>query len=97
MDGLSGLFLPRQNLAPTRRVGEKLLSNPSLASVSEEIHGAIQTLKNSQGSGKVLLVIDQLDILLAARGDQGGTADFEEMWMGFREVCHLLKEYENQV
>lgn len=84
MDGLGGLFLPRQPSAAARRGGEKVLSSPTLESVTKEIQGGIDAL---QGTGKVLLVIDQLDLLLAAGGEQFGAVNVEDMLMGLREVC----------
>jgi elongator complex protein 6 len=65
VDGLSGLFLPKQKAIP--RMGEKVLSNFNLRDVAGEIQEAIQILR--EGGGKVMLAIDQLDLLLAAGGD----------------------------
>jgi len=87
VDGLSGLFVPRTRAA-AGKVGEKILSSPALANVSEELVGSIRSLKDSQGeSGKILLVIDQLDLLLAAGGEQIGAVGLGDMLMGLREVC----------
>jgi elongator complex protein 6 len=86
VDGLSGLFLPKQLRAAPGRVGEKILSDPSLASVSRELQNAVQTLSNSEGAGKIVLVVDQLDLLLAAGGDQIGSVSLEDMLMNLREV-----------
>ncbi|PBP28550.1 hypothetical protein BUE80_DR000559 [Diplocarpon rosae] len=85
VDGLSGIFLPRQDVASTSRDGEKILLSKSLDSISSEIQGAIRGLKDSQGSGKVLIVIDQLDFLLAAGGEQVGVVDIGEMLLDLRE------------
>jgi elongator complex protein 6 len=86
VDGLSGLFLPKQQMAMVGKSGEKILSNPALTSVSEEIRDAIQTLKDGQQGHKIVLVIDQLDLLLASGGDQIGAVGLGEMLMGLREV-----------
>lgn len=85
MDGLSGLFLPKQQKSLPRRGGEKILSKSDLISVSEEIRRVVETLK-AEG-GKVLLVIDQIDLLLAAGDDQVSAISLDEMLMGLREVC----------
>ncbi len=88
MDGLSGIFVPKTHRTAVGRVWEKILSSPWLAYVSEEILGSIQSLKVSQSEGgKVLLVIDQLDLLLAAGGEQIGAVGLGDMLMGLREVC----------
>ena len=85
MDGLSGLFLPKQQKSLPGRGGEKILSKSDLTSVSEEIRRAMEALKDE--GGKVLLVIDQIDLLLAA-GDSHVTAiGLGEMLIGLREVC----------
>jgi elongator complex protein 6 len=86
VDGLSGLFLPKQLRTAPGRVGEKALSDPSLASVSREIQSAIQVLRDSEGAGKIVLVIDQLDLLLAAGGDQIGSVALGDILMSLREV-----------
>lgn len=90
VDGLSGLFVPRQaNVG--KRTGETVMSNPSLASLAQEIQHVIQDLQGSQGGGKVFLVVDQLDFLLAAGGEKIGATEVEDMLMGLREVCHVVR------
>ena len=93
VDGLSGLFLPKQLRAAPGRVGEKTLSDPSLASVSRDLQNAIQPLRNSEGAGKTLLVVDQLDLLLASGGDQIGSVNLGDMLMSLREVHDHSWEY----
>ena len=84
MDGLTGLFLPKTSAA---RAGENVLSSLDLAAVSQEIQRSIQNLKNDQGGGgDVLLVIDQIDLMLAVGGDQTGAVTLGDMLMGLREV-----------
>ena len=92
VDGLNGLFLPRQPSATVRTGREKVLVQPGLESVAKEIQDSIEALQNSQETGKLLLVIDQLDLLLAARGNEVGAVELEEMLMGFREVCYYYTE-----
>jgi len=83
VDGLSGMFLPKQKVAT--KVGETLLSDSSVNHVSTGIEKSIQTLK--EGGGKVVLVIDQLDLLLAAGGDLISVGVLGDMLLGLREVC----------
>lgn len=86
MDGLSGLFLPAQEKASVKTT-EKNITNPGLPAVSGLISNSIQSLKTSPSSEeKVLLVIDQPDLLLAAVGDVGPT-NLGDMLLGLREVC----------
>ncbi|TAQ86158.1 hypothetical protein B7494_g5515 [Chlorociboria aeruginascens] len=91
VDGLSGLFLPR--LKVHERGGHKVLSNATLDGVSADLLNGIQELKASQnpgheGRGKILLLADQLDLLLAAGGNQIGAVGMGEMLMGLREHVH---------
>jgi len=83
VDGLTGLFLPKTSVENAR---ENALSSSDLAEVSGEIQRTIQSLKDANGGGKVVLVIDQPDLLLAAGGDQIGAVAIGEMLMGLREV-----------
>lgn len=57
VDGLTGLFLP-----DTANFGKDVLRSPGVTKVASELINAIQSL----GDGKVALVIDGLDLLLAA-------------------------------
>ena len=96
VDGLSGLFVPKQQKSLPTRVGEKVLSNPELASVTKEVLQTIQQMKEATGGSKVLLVIDQLDLILAAGGDRIDAVNLGEMLMGWREVS-CLSDSRNQI
>ena len=88
MDGLSGLFLPKQQKALPTRAGERILSTSDLTTVSEEMRQALEGLKGGEDAKeKVVLVIDQVDLLLAAGGDQVTANELAEMLLGLREVC----------
>lgn len=82
MDGLTGLFLPKISAV---RGEENVLCSPEFATVSREIQRTIQSLKDTD-EDNIVLVIDQLDLLLAAGGDQIGAVNLGEMLMGLREV-----------
>lgn len=82
VDGLSGLFLPKQQRQTVRRSGEKVLIDSGLGSISEEISNVIKNLGDAE---KVVLVIDQLDLLMATAGDQVGVMDVTDLLMGLRE------------
>lgn len=45
----------------------------------------LDTLK--KGDGKVILVLDQMDFLLASSGAEGIGKEMEDLIMEFREVC----------
>lgn len=80
---MSGLFLPKSS---SGREGEKILSDTEFAPVSTEIKRTIQNLKHAEGGRNIILVIDQIDLLLAAGGDQIGAVNLEDMLMDLREV-----------
>ena len=82
---MSALFLPKQHKVVS---GHTVLSNSNIASVSGEIQHAIRALQDAQGSSRILLLIDQLDLLMAAGGDQIHAVELGEMVMGLREVCY---------
>lgn len=86
---MSGLFLPGQE-KPNLRKSENNLTTftiPSLVNVSEVIQNAIKTLKDTQGTAKIVLIVDQLDLLLAAGGDIVSAVEIGELLMNLREVC----------
>jgi elongator complex protein 6 len=85
VDGLTGLFLPKISAVEGE---ENILCSPEFAAVSREIQRAIQSLKDTD-EGNIVLVIDQLDLLLAAGGDQIGAVNLGEMLMGLREVSDI--------
>jgi elongator complex protein 6 len=86
IDGLSGLLLPKQQKPTAGKNGTQILSNLDLASISREIQTAIRELGGGQEAGKVLLIVDQLDLLLAAGGTGITSVNVGEMLMFWREV-----------
>ncbi|KAF8862591.1 hypothetical protein BDZ45DRAFT_585386 [Acephala macrosclerotiorum] len=94
VDGLGGLFLPRQQKASPAKATGKVLSNPSLQNVSQEFQYAVKALRDAKGTSRMLLVVDQLDLLLAAGGDGIGVGDVGEMLMGLRERSTNLRYQE---
>lgn len=86
MDGLSGLFLPKQRRTDPRRAGSTTSTIPSLANVSNIIQDAVKSLRDTNGSAKILLIVDQLDLVLASGGDGVGAVDLEELLTNLREV-----------
>ena len=86
MDGLSGLFLPQQQKSAIKPA-EQIISNPSISVASGLISSSIQALKGTLGSkGKVFLVVDQPDLLLAATGDKAGAPYLGDMLLALRDV-----------
>lgn len=70
-----------------RAGGEKVLSSPKLESVFGEVQKAIHGLREGSPGSKVVLVVDQLDLLLATGGEEVGAVGLGELLMGLREVC----------
>lgn len=68
-----------------------VLTSPELTSISNAVSHAITEAQ--LGGGKVLLVIDHLDVLLAAGGPGVGAVELGETLLDWREVLcptHLL-------
>ena len=89
IDGLSSLFLPSNSrTAPPE--DPSLIQGTDLGRIATKIKSAIQALK-AQG-GNVVLVIDQLDFLLASSNGQDGIISITlgEMLMELRQVCGTL-------
>ncbi len=66
------------------------LTSPALADVSGMLHGAVDELAGKgNGKGRVVLVIDQLDFLLAASPSAGDVSvlALRELLLDLREVC----------
>ncbi|SZF00541.1 unnamed protein product [Blumeria hordei] len=78
VDGLGGLFLAGNGHSSK----VSTLRNPDLHRVTEDLRTTIQMMK---GNGKLILVIDGLDFLLAA-GDEITSAALGEKILGLREV-----------
>jgi elongator complex protein 6 len=89
VDGLSSLYLPVQTQAAAGKPGEVVLQSPKLAKVGEGILSVVQSLHSSgdsQGTGKVMLIIDALDLLLATSGNDASPVGMEDMLMDLQEV-----------
>jgi elongator complex protein 6 len=56
-----------------------------------EIQRSIQNLKEAVGGEKIVLIIDQLDLILAAGGDKIRAVNIEQMLIGLREVRDTLE------
>lgn len=87
IDGLSSLFLP-SNSRTAPREDPSLIQGNELSRIASKVKAAIQALK-AQG-GNVVLVIDQLDFLLASSNGQDGISSsiLGEMLMELRQVCN---------
>ena len=64
-----------------------ILGKSDLASISDEIKRAVETLRVGQDGGtKIMLIVDQVDLFLATGGDHVTTSGVEEMLLALREV-----------
>lgn len=91
IDGLSSLFLPSNSRTP-QRDDPSLIHGNELARIASKIGSALQALK-AQG-GNVVLVIDQLDFVLASSNgqDEITPSTLGEMLMKLRQVCGTLED-----
>lgn len=63
-----------------------MLQSTDLSALTKAITTTIQQLKGREPQGKVLLVIDQLDLLLAAGGEAIKPGDLGDLLLTLREV-----------
>ncbi|KAH8802683.1 hypothetical protein F5884DRAFT_903322 [Xylogone sp. PMI_703] len=90
VDGLSGLFQPQGRTGVLEKGKGTVLASTDPQALLKDIERAIQQLRSSssQNEGKILLVIDQLDLLLAAGGDAITPASLGDLLMSLREQVH---------
>ncbi|KAI8195633.1 Elongator complex protein 6 [Colletotrichum sp. SAR 10_65] len=83
VDGLSGLF---SNAAPPPIKGRRTLRGAKIPDVQRELEAAVADV--SGGGGKVVLVVDQPDFLLAATGEEVGGLAVKNMLLDLQEKVH---------
>ncbi|KAJ3956479.1 hypothetical protein N0V92_006955 [Colletotrichum tropicale] len=83
VDGLSGLF---SNTAPPPTKGRRTLRGVKIPDVQRELEAAVADV--SGGGGKVVLVVDQPDFLLAATGEEVGGLVVKNMLLDLQEKVH---------
>ncbi|KAF4907209.1 hypothetical protein CGCVW01_v012618 [Colletotrichum viniferum] len=83
VDGLSGLF---SNAAPPPTKGRRTLRGAKIPDVQRELEAAVADV--SGGGGKVILVVDQPDFLLAATGEEVGGLVVKNMLLDLQEKVH---------
>lgn len=76
--------MPKQTTPTAGRV-DSVLTSSNLQNISEQILNSIRELRASQGE-RVLLVMDQLDLLLAAGGKGMDAMSVGEFLLGLREA-----------
>ncbi|EPE24472.1 hypothetical protein GLAREA_08324 [Glarea lozoyensis ATCC 20868] len=81
VDGLEGLYVTQ---TPQKHVTMK-----STEQIMLSIRSAIRELQSSSGK-KTLLVIDQLDLLLAMSGDESRPVQLGDMLLDLREEAHSV-------
>lgn len=97
VDGLGALFEPSPSPVrgpvspsgpgPGSGPGKRVLSTPTVDGLRKELEAAVAQLKPRSGHGsKTVLIIDQLDLLLAAAGHGLSSQDLHEMLLDIREV-----------
>jgi hypothetical protein len=89
VDGLTGLFLSASKEAESENEEEIVMRSAELRKVYEDIMSAMRSLKSGgEGpqSGKVLLIVDALDLLLATAGMDASPVKLGDLLMDLREV-----------
>ncbi|KAF3802156.1 hypothetical protein GCG54_00012402 [Colletotrichum gloeosporioides] len=83
VDGLSGLF---SDATPPPTKGRRTLRGAKIPDVQRELEAAVADV--SGGGGKVVLVVDQPDFLLAATGEEVGGLVVKNMLLDLQEKVH---------
>lgn len=98
MDGLSGLFVSGEGVEGRGGGGGVVLRDAGLGAVERGIRSAVEGVKGGVARARVLLVLDGLDLLLAATaagavevGDL--VAELREVRRAFLPVFFLLDAY----
>lgn len=86
LDGLSGLFLGRTK-SRMGTGGANTLQSDELENIRSSLKSTVHALQAD--GGKVVLVIDQLDLLLATSGDKMSIVALGDMLMDLRLVSEL--------
>ncbi|KAF9771613.1 hypothetical protein IL306_010762 [Fusarium sp. DS 682] len=83
IDGFSGLYGDAKPVVPGARK-ERILRSTKLADIKKEIEGAIADLRAS----RKVLVIDQLDALLAVTDDSTTSLTLQDLVLGLRSLVN---------
>jgi elongator complex protein 6 len=83
VDGLTGIYGDSKPQAPGARK-ERVLRGTNLADIKKEIEGAIGDLKAS----RKVLIIDQLDALLAVTDESTTSLALQNLVLGLRSLVH---------
>jgi elongator complex protein 6 len=97
VDGLGELCLPKHQKQMGLISKEKpgVISSPSLVSALDSIRNSIRALGTAAAGGKTLLIVDQLDLLLATSGDDIGPVQVENALLALRQVSLDFSEAED--
>ncbi len=100
VDGLESLFQPLPHAhgskpAASSTLGRRGLSTPTVDGLRKELEDAISQLKarSTDSRPRTVLIIDQLDLLLAAVGNGLSSQALHEMLLDVREVSSLEESY----
>ncbi|KAI1212846.1 uncharacterized protein F4807DRAFT_352853 [Annulohypoxylon truncatum] len=91
VDGLVGLFQTPPAHATkysSENAPGKVLSNITLQQLYKELDDAIARVQRSSPEQKTVLIVDQLDMLLAASGGQVSSQGLRETLLDIREKVH---------
>ncbi|KAI1392237.1 uncharacterized protein F4822DRAFT_120834 [Hypoxylon trugodes] len=93
VDGLINLFHESHGRIPGRSLGDhtgrKVLSSATLQHFYTKMQDAATQIQRSAPEQKTVLLVDQMDLLLAASGDDITSQGLRETLLGIREKVHL--------
>jgi hypothetical protein len=85
VDGLDGIYVSQPQNQKTMKSTEQIIHS---------IRNAIRSLQRTSNGGKTILIIDQMDLLLALSGEELGPVQLSDILLDLREVCTRTEENE---
>lgn len=85
MDGLANQLPP----LPSKAAGRSDSPRSMLGELEAQINAAADTIRGVDGNrnSKIILILDQADLLLAISSDHITAADLSKMFLRLRQVC----------
>lgn len=89
IDGLSQLFLDDASTIVKPAAAQEALTSQRLEGIAQSLSVAVDQLRARGTGGKVIMIMDQPDLLLAATGDEVTGAALRDVLLDVREVSAI--------
>ncbi|KAL3420057.1 hypothetical protein PVAG01_08556 [Phlyctema vagabunda] len=88
VDGLSGLFVPKQPKDCLAADSNRVLQNTELEAIQAQILDSMNTVNERATGAKTLLIVDQLDVMMALKSEKIHAVNLGELLMCLQERVH---------